>query len=127
MGRVIAAIVAGVLVAFVAVFLIEAASHAIWPLPAGASVQDAGLMDRLSTPAKIAILFGWAAGTFIGALVALTIASRRISAWAIAVLIALSGVATMLMIPHPIWMWIGGIALPFAAAGLALRLRPAAA
>jgi hypothetical protein len=31
------------------------------------------------------------------------------------------GVATMIMIPHPAWMWVGGIVLPLLAGWIADR------
>ena len=40
--------------------------------------------------------------------------SGRLAGWMVAGLVVAAGVATMLMIPHPGWMWAAGIA---AAAG----------
>ena len=36
--------------------------------------------------------------------------------------IVAAGVATMVMIPHPAWMWAGGILLPLIAGWIADRL-----
>ncbi|QPQ54236.1 hypothetical protein IC614_07640 [Allosphingosinicella flava] len=124
--KIAGAVVAGVIIAFLCIFGLEAVSHSLFPLPAGIDVSDpaqlAGMMDKIPTGAKVAVVAGWFVGALAGAWVACRIAGRALAGWIVAILVAVSGVATMLMIPHPAWMWAAGILLPPLAAYIAQRL-----
>ena len=119
-------IVAGVVVAFLCVFAVEWVGHSLFPPPAGLNINDtadqARLMDSIPAAAKAIVLLGWFIGALAGASTANRIACNRIAGWIVAMLVIAAGVATMLMVPHPAWMWAGGILLPLLAAWIALRL-----
>ena len=119
-------IVAGLVVAFLFVFGVEWIGHGLYPPPARLDIHDpadqARLMDAMPAAAKAMVLLGWFAGALAGAWTANRIAGRSIAGWIVALLVIAAGVATMVMIPHPLWMWAGGIALPLVAGWLAERV-----
>ena len=131
MGRSILAVLVGLVAASLTVLLIEIASHWLLPVPPGMDVTSresmATAMHNLPVASLLAILVAWAVGSFIGGWVAASIARTHQTRCAIivAILIILSGIANMLMIPHPIWIWIGGLFLPLPCALAGARLAPA--
>ena len=127
-------VVAGLVVAFLCVFAVEYVGHAIYPPPAGLDVRNpadqARLMEAMPATAKALVLAAWFVGAFLGAWTANRIAGRSLAGWIVALLVVCAGIATMVMIPHPAWMWAGGLALPLLAGWIADRMargRPAAA
>lgn len=125
-------IVAGIVVAFLCVFAVEWIGHAVYPPPAGLDINDpadqARLMEAMPAAAKAFVLVAWFVGALAGAWTANRIAGRSLAGWVVALLVVAAGVATMVMIPHPAWMWAGGILLPLIAGWIADRLsasRPA--
>ena len=131
MGRSILAVIVGLVAASLAVLLIETAAHWMLPTPPGMDVTSresmATAMQNLPVASLLAILVAWALGSFVGGWVAASIARSHQTRCAIivAILIILSGIANMLMIPHPIWIWIGGIVLPIPCAMAGAQLAAA--
>jgi hypothetical protein len=124
--RMLLGVVAGIVVAFLIVFAVEFVGHAIYPPPAGLDIHDpadqARLIEAMPAAAKAFVLLAWFAGALAGAWLANRIAGQRLAGWIVALLVIAGGVATMLMIPHPAWMWAGGIALPLLAGWIAGRM-----
>ena len=114
-GRSVLAILAGAIVAGVLIALVEATSSAVYPLPPGFDLHDHEAMRQhihsLPIGAFLFVLAAWAIGAFAGSWVAARIATRARLGHGLAVgaLFLLAGVLTMLSIPHPWWMWVGGI------------------
>jgi hypothetical protein len=115
-------IVAGVIAGGITVGIVESLGHLIWPPPAGTDITNpeelAAIMHTIPTAALIAVLVAWACGAWVGGLTTGIISkdpSHLPSILTGAVLMTL-GIITMITIPHPIWMWILGIALPIPAA-----------
>lgn len=132
--RMLMGVVAGIVVAFLCVFAVEWVGHGLYPPPAGLDLNNPADVERLMATmpatAKAFVLVAWFVGALAGAWVANRIAGRSLAGWVVALLVLVGGVATMLMIPHPAWMWAGGIALPLLAGWIADRLsarRPAGA
>ena len=123
--RILLGVLAGVVVAFGCVFLVEMVGHSLYPPPAGLDLSDpadqARVMEAMPAAAKAMVLAAWFIGAGAGAWVANRIAGRPIAGWIVALLVIAAGVATMVMIPHPAWMWAGGILLPLLAAWVAER------
>jgi hypothetical protein len=119
-------VVAGLVVAFLCVFGVEFAGHALYPPPAGLDMSNpadqARLVEAMPAAAKALVLAAWFVGALLGAWTANRIVGRSIAGWAVALLVVAAGVATMLMIPHPAWMWTGGVALPLLAGWIADRM-----
>lgn len=119
-------VVAGVVIAFLCIFAIEAVSHLLFPPPPGTDLTDpaqvARLMEVMPTAALVMVVVAWFAGALAGGWVANALAKRALAGWIVALLVIAGGVATMVMIPHPPWMWAAGIGLPLVGAWLAQRL-----
>lgn len=125
MIRNILSIVFGIVSSFIVILLIETIGHYISPPPVN---FDLNKQDELKTyiesaPAIvfIMVLIAYAVGSFIGGLVAALIATDNKNGKALTVggiLLGL-GVINLIMIPHPIWMIILGLAvfIPFAYIG----------
>jgi hypothetical protein len=124
--RILLGILAGAVLAVLCVFAVEAIGHTIFPLPPGIDPRNPAdyerLMEAVPAAAKALVLLGWFLGALLGGLAANRIARRALAGWIVALLVVAAGVATMMVIPHPAWMWAGGILLPLAAGWLARRL-----
>ena len=114
-GRSALAVLAGMIVAGVLIAAVESVSSAIFPLPPGLDIHDHEAMrqhiDTLPIGAFLMVLAAWAIGSFGGSWVAARLATRArlVHGLIIGALFLLAGVLNMLMIPHPWWMWAGGI------------------
>ena len=114
-GRSVLTVLTGAVVAGVLIAAVEAVSSAIYPLPPGLDIHDHAAMrqhiDTLPVGAFLFVLAAWAIGAFTGSWVAARLAGRARLGHGLAVgaLFLLAGVLNMLMIPHPWWMWVGGI------------------
>ncbi len=122
-------VILGLVVGMIVVALIEGLGHALWPPPKGVDLRDpkqlAALMPSLPIGALLAVVVGWALGAFAGGWMAATISRDARMALAVGALLLCLGVVTMIQIPHPLWMWVVGVALPLPAAWLGSRFTPA--
>jgi hypothetical protein len=124
--KIVIGVVTGAVVAFLCIYGIEIVGHTVYPLPAAIDLGDPAQVERLMATmpagAFAFVLVGWFAGALAGAWVADAIAKRGLAGWIVALLVIAGGVATMIVIPHPLWMWAAGIGLPLVAAWLAQKL-----
>ena len=124
--RIVLGVVAGILVAFLCVFGVEMVGRSLYPPPEGLDLRNPADVERLmaSLPAMafVFVLGGWFLGSLLGAWTANAVANRGLAGWIVVLVVVVAGIATMAMIPHPVWMWVAGIALPLAAGWLAQRL-----
>jgi hypothetical protein len=124
MGSKILAVVAGIVVAVLIVFVVETAGHEIWPTapPPGVDPHDPevlkAIMPSIPVGAKVAVIVGWVAGAFGGGFVAAKIARNARFAWIVGGIQLAFGAITMFSIPHPLAMLIAGLLLPLPAAML---------
>lgn len=119
--RRIVGVVAGLILAKLIIFGWE---FLLQQLPFGSAIDPAdvavpGFMDAVPVEAKLWIVGGWFLGAFCGALLAFRISRWDFSGWIVAALVAAAGIANVVMIPHPLWMRVCAVALPFVAATLA--------
>jgi hypothetical protein len=123
--RIVLGIVAGLVLAVLCAVAIETLGHSLYPPPADLDAGDpadlARLMEVMPVAALMFVVGGWFVGALAGAWTANAIARNPVAGWVVAGFIVLGAVATMVMIPHPLWMWAAGIALPLAAAWIAAR------
>ena len=131
MGRLVLAIIGGVLVAGLVVYLVEAAGQLMYPPPAGLDMTNrdamAAYVGQLPNGAFALVLAAWVLGALAGAWCAVRITGRA-AIWPGLVIggLLLLGVASNVMtIPHPVWMVVAAvIAVPAAAyAGARLAAR----
>ena len=126
MGRTILGILAGLVVAWLAMTICEVASLFLHRPPVGLDLRDpqalAAHIAAAPLSAMLVVVVGWALAAFVGAWVAARIARHRLAAaLAIGVLVLAGVIANNAMIPHPLWMTVAGIALPLPLAWLAAR------
>ena len=108
----ILAIVAGVVVGFVIVFIGDATTHALSPIPANLNVADkTSIANYISTiPLYVMIIMAifWLLSVFIGSMLAARI---NRSEWKNTALITggilmAASILNLMLIPHPLWMWL---------------------
>ncbi len=122
MIRKISAVVAGAVVAFGLVALLETISHALYPLPAGLDFRNPAHLKvyaaTLPLGALWCVLGAWLVATFAGCWLAIVIARERPMFFAALVgsLVLVATIANLLMIPHPVWFSITAtVTIPLAA------------
>ncbi|GAB3089380.1 hypothetical protein [Lysobacter terrae] len=133
MGRTILGIVAGVVVAWLAISLCEFASLFLHRPQPGMDLRDpqalAAYIAAAPLSSMLLVVLGWSIGAFGGGWVAARIARHKtVAALTIGALVLLGVIANNVMIPHPLWMTIAGVVLPIPLAWLAARVaRPRSA
>ncbi len=116
MGKNIAAGVAGVVVAFALVWVVEKVGHAVYPPPPDLNFADPDAMrayiQTLPVGALLFVAAAWFAGAAGGTCAACAIgtASPRIFAAIVGGLVLVATVINLVMIPHPTWFAILGVA-----------------
>ena len=126
MGRTILGILAGLVVAWLAMTICEFASLFLHRPPAGLDLRDpqalAAHIAAAPLSAMLVVVIGWALAAFVGGWVAARITRHRlVAALVIGVLVLAGVIANNAMIPHPLWMTVVGIALPLPLTWLAAR------
>jgi len=105
----------------------EHVSHLIFPLPAGFDHHDPEAVKALPMGALVGLVLVWGLAAFTGAWVAARLAPVGKLAFGLSIgLIGLvAAVAIMLMISHPIWIWVVAVVefLPAAYLGATLATR----
>lgn len=107
--RYIAAAFVGIVLAMALVAGIEAIGHAVYPLPAGLNFKDPAQVQAyfngLGFGEFAFVLAAWIVSTFVGGVVAASIARTRpflFAAFVGAVILAAT-IANMVLLPHPLW------------------------
>jgi len=127
--RSILAVFVGLIVAMIILLLVEFSSSQIFPVPP--DIVLTGGTGQIPVGALILVLLGWAIGSFVGPWLAGRMAGRAplVHGMIVAVLLLIAGITNLLAFPHPIWMWVLGIAsfvgLGYAGARTADRPKPA--
>ncbi|MDJ0749077.1 MAG: hypothetical protein QNJ11_06315 [Woeseiaceae bacterium] len=133
MVRNIAAAVVGIVVAFALVWVVEKTGHAVYPPPENLNFADAEAMqDYVATLPLGALLFvaaAWFAGAAAGTCAACAIGTARPMYLAVVVggLVFVAASINLLMIPHPIWFSVLGLAGILVGAGLGTMCKRATA
>lgn len=130
-GRSVLAVLAGIVVAMIVMFIFEGISGHLFPLPPGIDLHDHQAMtqhmDELPVGAFFTVLAGWAVGSFVGAWVAARLAGRvrLMHGLVVGAFFLAATVTVMLTIPHPLWMEISGIVALTGCSYLGARLAAA--
>ena len=114
--RGLAAVVMGLIVAFVVTFGIEWINSLLSPLPAGLDRHDEAALKaaiaQLPVQALLGVLVGWFLAAVAGTFMATRIArGDHRPAWFLGVLLVAGAIATMRAIPHPVWFWVAALAV----------------
>jgi hypothetical protein len=133
MLRTIGGILAGIVAALAAVYVIEVTGHIIFPLPpevrSGNLEILAASIETLPTGLLAFVALAWFAGALAGGIVAGWITGLRGAAWFVAAIVAAAAIFNIVMIPHPAWMQLAAVIAPMAggliAGHLTTRGRPA--
>ena len=125
--RGVVAVILGCLLAFAITFVIEAINSLIYPLPPGTDVANPesikAALASMPPAALGVVLAGWFVSTLAGAWLAAHLAKPN--GWpplTVGVVLFAATVATMLMIPHPVWFWVIAVAIYPVATWLGARL-----
>jgi len=128
MGKNIAAGIAGVVIAGALVWLVEMIGHSVYPPPADLDFGNPDSMRAYMATIPIgALLFvagAWFIATLVGTLAACKIGSAKPLTFAVVVggLMLIATAMNLVMIPHPIWFSILGVAGIVIAAWLGMTL-----
>jgi hypothetical protein len=105
------AVVAGLVASVAVVGGVEALSSRLYPLPAGLDYADrtamAAAIGQLPTGAFVAVLAAWGLGALVGSFTAARVGGRAGLGYLIGALLGVAAAANLLMVPHPVWMWVG--------------------
>ena len=124
MGRTLLAALAGLATAFITIWLVEFAGHALYPPPPGIDPANnadmARLIGILPMGALLMIVVAWVVGAFDGGFVAALLAGSarpRLAALAPGVMVTAGVIGMIVAMPaHPAWMAVAGLLLPVPAA-----------
>lgn len=128
MIRNIAAVLAGVVTAFVLILVVEKLGHLIYPPPADLDFSDPeAIRPYMATLPFVALLFpmiAWVVGAFAGSLLASKIgtANPLLFAGIVGGLVLAATIANLIMIPHPVWFSIVSLIAIAASAWFAAKV-----
>ena len=121
MVRNLAGLAAGLAVALIAIVLVEAIGHQLFPAPPG---YDMSQGSSLALPFETLVwpVIGWLLGALAGSWVALRISATRWTGWAIAGFVLAGTIFNFALITHPVWMMAAGALGPLLGGWIAQRL-----
>ena len=132
MLRNVAANVAGIVVAFLTVMLIDKAGHVWYPPPLGLDYSDPDAvrpyLATLPVGAFLFILASSVTAAFIGTLIACYIgtANRLLFGGVVGGIVLAATIANFIAVPHPLWLALGTVAGIVLSTWLAMQLAPPA-
>jgi hypothetical protein len=108
-------IIAGVITGFVIVFIGDAVSHSLNPMPVGLNYMDKSVMvayvASIPTYVLVIMVIFWMLSSFLGGMLAARINRpewKRACLVTGAILMA-AALLNLALIPHPLWMWIAAL------------------
>jgi len=127
MMRLVLGVIVGVVSGFVVIYAVEQVGHQIWPVATKLDLKDkaaaAAFLAGMPVGGLLSVLAAWILGAYTGSVVGLLAADRRRIAGVIpAAVIFAATVLVLFMLPHPLWMAVGGLGGIVAAGWLADRL-----
>lgn len=114
------AVLAGLVVAVLVIFLTQAVEMLIFPPPPGFDPNNPEQLKELMLKAPamslVLVLIGYFLGAFIGALIATHIikGASWMPALMVGTVLTVLGLINLIAIPHPVWFTIGALAVYFA-------------
>lgn len=121
---------AGLGVALVLIFGVEAINGAIYPLPPGTDISNRealkAALTTLPVTALVIVLLGWFGAAVAGAYLAARVGGRIPGpAWVLGGLLLAVTILNLISVPHPVWFWIPAVLIwpPGIALGVTLALK----
>src|SRR5687768_15710144 len=116
MGRKIAAVVLGTIVAFAVIAIIQTISVIFfYPLPEGVTMRDKAAMEAhikgLPIGAFIFVLVAYAVGTVAGVAAATRFARSAGPGYVVGALLLIASLVNLASFWHPSWFWVASIAI----------------
>jgi hypothetical protein len=105
MVRIVLGILAGIAAVLATVGAIELLAHQLLPVPSDGAPVPLGV--------QLLVLLAYVAGAFVGGLVSARVTRTAWAPWPIAVLVAAGAIWSMFLIPHPQWMQVAAVIVPF--------------
>ena len=127
-GRTVLASVAGLFGGIVVVAIVQGVGHGLFPAPPFPADPDPAalqaFLDAVPIGSKLFVVLAWTLGGFVAGLTGAVAAKGgwRAAGLAAGLGFALLTVFSLMALPHPLWMWIGGTLFPFPAAWLGRSL-----
>jgi hypothetical protein len=128
--RKIVAVIVGMIAGATLVGMVEGVGHILFPLPQGIDATDIESlktnMDRIPVGSMLFVLLGWVIGSGSGSALAVWISrSTVVPGLIVGGMLMAGGIATMAMLPHPVWFLVLGclVFLPSAWLGAQLVIR----
>ena len=116
MVRIIGGLVAGLVIALVAIFGVSWVNQLLYPALGNVTLADRDSFGRIieasGIGAQLIFAISWFAGALVGGWVAGAISDRRWPLWTIVVLIVLNAVASALMGGYPVLLQISAVVAP---------------
>lgn len=113
-GRRIGGVITALVVAGAIVLMIETLANRMVPVPVGTNPLDAEQLKRALEAGEVPfsslalVLGGWLLGAYAGGTVASRLAGNK-AVIMFTVLFTTLIVVNLLSLPHPTWMWAGGV------------------
>ncbi|URW75525.1 hypothetical protein M9980_13500 [Sphingomonas donggukensis] len=119
-------VVIGVVVAMLAITVVDLVGHQVYPPAPGLDMGDAASVARyiadLPMGASLFIVGAWFVGAFAGGWTALKISDWAVATWVVGALIACAGIFNATQIPAPLWMQLSTVLAPALGAWMALHV-----
>ncbi len=127
MLRLVLGAIIGTVSGFFVIYAVEQVGHQIWPVATELDLKDkaaaAAFLTGMPLGGLLTVLAAWILGAYTASMVGLLLAARRRVGGVIPAAVIFAATALVLfMLPHPLWMTIGGLGGIVAAAWLADRL-----
>ena len=112
MTRKVLGVIAGVLLAFLVIWIAESGiAYVGGPVGIDPSGDPAAYMSAMSPQALAGVLLGYLAAALFGGFTAARIARETWAAWTVAGLLLVATIANVLMLPHPMWFTVSAFVL----------------
>lgn len=115
MVRRILAVIAGIVVGSIGIWLMERLGHSLYPFPAGMKLDDIegfkAYVDNLPFMGKFIVILGYALGALLSGFVATKVANNNkpTAAMICGIIFLFFTIYNMVLLPTPAWFWVLGI------------------
>ena len=114
--RILLGILAGIVVAFATIWIVDLGGHSLYPVPSDLNLRDYEAIGSFIQSMPPLVLFivalAWFLGAALGGYVAAAVSQRDWTIWVIAGLVVVGGILNIMMIPHPLVLQIGAFVAP---------------